>query len=91
MGVDPEKEQYLSKVSDKMVKYRLTPEVLEKIRQNPHLPDKVKELAALFENSAYTSASRLQLDLGINDKEASQWMPSIEEYASYENGSIQSG
>ncbi len=38
MGVDPEKENYLSKVSDKMVKYRLTPEVLEKIKQDPDTP-----------------------------------------------------
>lgn len=91
MGVDPEKEKHLSKVSDKMVKYRLTPEVLEKIGQNPDLPQKIKELAVLFENSAYTHSSRLQLDLGIKDKEASQWMPLIEKYASYDNGSINMG
>ncbi len=42
MGVDPEKENHLSKVSDKMVKYRLTPEAIEKISQDPNLPDKGK-------------------------------------------------
>ena len=91
MGVDPEKENHLSKVTDKMVKYRLTPEAIEKIVQDPNIPEKVKELASLFENSAYTNASRLQLDLGIKEKEASQWMPAIEKYALYENGSIQIG
>lgn len=91
MGVDPEREDYLSKVTDKMVKYRLTPECVEKIKQDPVLPDKIKELAELFENSAYTHASRLQLDLGIKEKEASQWMPLIESYAKYENGSIRMG
>jgi len=35
MGVDPEKENHLSKVTDKMVKYRLSPEAIEKIRQDP--------------------------------------------------------
>jgi len=91
MGVDPEKEDHLSKVSDKMVKYRLTPESLSKIEQDPNLPDKIKELASLFENSAYTHSSRLQLDLDIKDKEASLWMPKIEEYTRYQNGSIKIG
>ncbi|MDX2432320.1 MAG: FtsX-like permease family protein [Bacteroides sp.] len=91
MGVDPEREDHLSKVTDKMVKYRLTPECVEKIQQDPVLPDKIKELAELFENSAYTHASRLQLDLGIKEKEVSKWMPLIESYAKYENGSIKMG
>jgi putative ABC transport system permease protein len=91
MGVDPEKEVHLSKVTDKMVKYRLTAESIEKIRQDPNISKKIKELAPLFENTAYTTASRLQLDLGINDKDASQYMPSIEGYTEFENGSIRMG
>ena len=91
MGVDPEKEVHLSKVTDKMVKYRLTPESIEKINQDPNIPEKVKELAPLFENSAYTTVSRLQLDLGIKDKDASQFMPAVERYAKFENGSIHMG
>ncbi len=91
MGIDPEKEVHLSKVTDKMVNYRLTTESIEKIIQDPNLPEKVKELAPLFINSAYTTASRLQLDLGIKDKDASQYMPAIERYAKFENGSIHLG
>lgn len=91
MGVDPEKERYLSKISERMVKYRLTPESIEKIDKDPHISGKVKELAALFENSAYTNASRLQLDLGITDKEASQVMPAIKEHTVFNNGSIHMG
>jgi ABC-type lipoprotein release transport system permease subunit len=91
MGVDPEKENHLSKVTDKMVKYRLSPEAIEKIRQDPNLPEKVKELAILFENSAYTNNSRLQLDLGIDDKKASELMPAIEGHTAFNNGFIQLG
>lgn len=91
MGVDPEKEKHLSKVTDKLVKYRLNEASLELIKQDPNLPEKVKELAPLFENSAYTTASRLQLDLGISDKDAAQWMPEIEAYTRFENGSIEMG
>jgi len=91
MGVDPAKEIHLSKVTDKMVKYRLTPESIEKIQRDPNLPEHVKELAKVFESSAYTTASRLQLDLGIKDKEASAYMPAVESYARFENGNIQMG
>lgn len=91
MGVDPEKEKHLSNVSDKMVKYRLSPEAIEKIQLDPDLPEKVKELAVLFENSAYTSNSRLQLDLGIDDKKASELMPAIEAHTASKNGSIHMG
>lgn len=91
MGIDPEKEVHLSKALDKMVKYRLDAESISKIRQDPGIPDKVKELAPLFENSAYTTASRLQLDLGIKDKDASSLMPAIERYTEFDNGVIQVG
>ena len=91
MGVNPESENHLSKVSDKKVKYRLSPGVVEKICELPGLPAKIKELALLFQNSSYTHAARLQMDLGIKEKEASKWMPVIEKYAEYENGNIRMG
>jgi len=91
MGVDPQKESYLSKVGDKMVKYRLSPEAIEKIQKDPGLPEKVKELASLFENNAYTTSSRLQLDLKIDDKEASELMPSVKRHTEFPNGKIHMG
>lgn len=91
MGIEPDKEDYLSKISDKMVKYRLTPEAIDRINEDPNLPEKVKELTRLFENNSYTSVSRLQLDLGIADKEAQDLMPAIENYSQFENGFIRPG
>jgi ABC-type lipoprotein release transport system permease subunit len=91
MGVDPEKEVHLSKIKEKTVKFRLTSESIARIEQDPNIPEKVKELAPLFENSAYTTASRLQLDLDIPDKDAFRLMPAIEEHARFENGSIKIG
>lgn len=91
MGVDPEKELNLSRVTEKMVRYRLSPEAIAKIKKDPVLPEEVKELAMLFENSAYTNSSRLQLDLGIDDKLAPEYMPSIKSHASFQNASIRVG
>jgi ABC-type lipoprotein release transport system permease subunit len=91
MGVDPEREMHLSRVLDKMVKYRLDPVTIEKIRQDPSLPEGIKDLVPLFENSAYTNASRLQLDLDIKDKDAPLLMPSIERHSAFDNGRITLG
>ncbi len=91
MGVDPEKEKYLSGVLDRMVKYHLSLEAIEKIKLDAGIPDKVKELLSLFENSAYTNAGRLQLDLGISDQEAPGLMPDIERYCRFDNDRIQMG
>ena len=91
MGVDPDKEKHLSKISDKMVQYRLSPEAIEKIQEDPTLPDKVKELVLLFENNAYSTSSRLQLDLGIDDKQAPELMPAIQKHAAFSNGYIELG
>ena len=91
LGIDPEKENRLSKVSEKLVRYRLDAESISRIELDPEIPDKVKELARLFKDNAYTSSSRLQLDLGITDKEAPAIMPSIESYTSFENGYIKMG
>ena len=91
MGIDPDREKHLSKVLDRMVVYRLSPEAIAKIEQDAGIPDKVKELLPLFENSAYTNAARLQLDLGITDKDAPELMPGIEEYCRFSNGRIHMG
>jgi ABC-type lipoprotein release transport system permease subunit len=91
MGVDPDKEMHLSRVLDKMVSYRLTAEVIEDMQQDSRIPEKVKDLLPLFENSAYTNAGRLQMDLDIPDKDAPELMPVIEEYCRFNNGRIRLG
>jgi ABC-type lipoprotein release transport system permease subunit len=91
MGVDPEKEIHLSRIGDKRVRYRLSPEIVDAIRNDQRIPARVAALAEKSENSAYTTAARLQLDLGISDKDAPGLMPVIESYAAFDNGSINMG
>jgi len=91
MGMDPEKEKHLSKVNDKRVKYRLSPAAINMINGEESVPEKVKEMLALVENKSYSSSSRLQLDLDLEDKEASEVLPLIEKYSKFENGSIHMG
>lgn len=91
MGIDPHKEEYLSRISERLVQYRLTPEVISIMKKDTRIPGKVIELMALYENNSYTGSSRLQYDLGISDKEAPDLMPIIEEYSRFTNGQIHMG
>jgi ABC-type lipoprotein release transport system permease subunit len=91
MGVDPEKEKPLSKISDRMVKYRITPDAITQMNSDTNIPEKVKDIDSLFLGTAYTSSSRLQLDLGISDKDAPELMPFIEACCRFENGTIRMG
>jgi ABC-type lipoprotein release transport system permease subunit len=91
MGIDPQKEAFLSGVPNRLVQYRITPEAVEQAQMDPRIPEKARELMGLHESSSYTSASRLQLDLGIEDKEADEVMPAIERLTRFNNGTIQMG
>lgn len=91
MGVDPAKEQYLSRIREKKVSYLMDSASLQAIRQDSSIPAEVAELAEKSRNSAYTTPARLQLDLGIAERDAGRLMPAIEEHTRFQNGSIQLG
>ncbi len=85
MGIDPEKEDLLSKVKGRLVKYRLTPEVIEKLKKTA-IPENVKSRLDLFKDNSYSNESILQMELGISDKKADSVMPVIKEISSFRNG-----
>jgi ABC-type lipoprotein release transport system permease subunit len=91
MGVDPEKEQYLSGISDKLVQFRMTTKAVQRMTNDAALPESVKAFAAMHEGNSYTSSARLQMDLGIKDKDAAALMPVVEQYTRFRNGSIEMG
>ncbi|MEZ5069978.1 MAG: FtsX-like permease family protein [Bacteroidales bacterium] len=91
MGVDPEKEEHLSQVREKKVRFRIDEKAAKNLTGHPDLPEKTKELIRSFQGTSYSNASRLQLDLGISDKEAPEWMPLLEAETRFENGDIRMG
>ncbi len=91
MGIDPDKEQDLSKIPEKLVQYRITPEAIEQLKQDSRLPEKVVNLAVLHKGASYTTSDRLQVDLGIDDRDAGRLMPPIEKVTRFQNGTIRMG
>jgi ABC-type lipoprotein release transport system permease subunit len=90
MGIDPEKESYLSDVKSKLVRYRLNEETSEKLR-NSELPEAIKKNISLFSGNSYSSRSSLMTDLGISEKDSTSVFPVIERNASFRNGYIKTG
>ena len=91
MGIDPEKESLLSNISDKVVKYQLSPDAIKKIKQDESLPKKTKEVVSLFEGSCYNNEERFLLDLGLKPEESKKYMPKLSAYTKINHEQINPG
>jgi ABC-type lipoprotein release transport system permease subunit len=90
MGIDPEKEVFLSDVKGRLVKYRLDSINLRNLK-NSDFPEKYKKDLDLYSGSSYSSRSSLLLDWGISEKDTALAVPILEKYSSFKNGYISSG
>jgi ABC-type lipoprotein release transport system permease subunit len=88
LGIDPVEEDRVMKVRSKLVKYKLTPEVVGALKSEP-LPEKTKKLLGLFTNESYSSEARLMLDLSISNEDSSAILPVIRKRASFKNGYLE--
>ncbi len=91
MGINPDKEQAMNGFENKIVKYRLTPEAVSSIKKSEKIPGHIKKAIDLFPGKSYSNDARLQLDLGISDKEARVVLPVIEKLAAFKSGNIKMG
>jgi putative ABC transport system permease protein len=90
MGIDPEKESLISKVKQRLVRYRLTGTAIENLKSQA-LPERVKRRLDLFAGNSYTGTGMLEADLDLNEKEAAQVTGVIERYTSFSNGYFEPG
>jgi putative ABC transport system permease protein len=84
MGIEPDGENKVLNISNKLVKYKLTSGAIEKLK-NDSIPSRIKKLLDVFPNEAYSSEARLMLDLGINDADCASILPVIRKRASFSN------
>jgi ABC-type lipoprotein release transport system permease subunit len=91
IGIDPEKEQEMSGIADKKVKYKLTREAVRKIEEDHSLPIKTREITPKFVGTSYTTDSRLLNDLGLDHKNGQSDLPLIAQHARFRNGDIRTG
>jgi putative ABC transport system permease protein len=90
LGIDPDKENLISKVKERLVKYRFTKSAIANLK-NQDIPERVKKRLDLFIDNSYTGDGMLEADLEIKDREAGKLIPVIEKFSSFNNGYFESG
>ena len=82
-GIDPIKEKNLSDPENRMVKYRFTPDIVDKILNEIELPEKQVTLLKENDKNSYSSLSRISLDLALNSRLEKLIFPIIEKFAPF--------
>lgn len=91
MGIEPEKENLLSNISNKVVKFHLSADAVKGLQADDRIPQKTKDVLALFEDSYYNDEDRLLLDLGLDIEKKEMFLPILEQYASVKHQNIRPG
>lgn len=64
-GIDPEQEKDLSNPAQKLVRYRLSPESLERIKKLPGVSKPLLDILESMKGASFTSREILQADLSL--------------------------
>jgi ABC-type lipoprotein release transport system permease subunit len=84
MGIDPQRENEVSDITKRLVKFKLSPEVNEALKKEP-IPDRTKKLIDVIGSESYASVGRMMLDLGISVEDTSSVLPIFRRQASFSN------
>jgi ABC-type lipoprotein release transport system permease subunit len=90
MGIDPEKEKNLSDVESRLVRFRLTEDIVSAVLEED-LPEEIKKNIEIFSGYSWAGEGKMQLELGIKDRDTAYVMPVLEKHASVDNRMISAG
>lgn len=77
LAVDPEKERKFSNPENRLVRYRITEESVDRIRAASTIPQHVTDKVEKFAGSSYSSVARLKLELDLSSDENKLYIPEI--------------
>ncbi len=84
LGIDPGGEEKVTDLRSKLVKYKLTPEAIQALKEST-IPSRTKKLLDVFTNESYSSEGRLLIDLDIGQEDTASVLPVLRRYASFKN------
>lgn len=84
LGVDPEKEKVMSKLENRLVKFKLTEEAIENIEQEK-LPSEILKKIKELKNSSYSTQGKMEIDLELTNGEVEEYMPIICKHSVFNN------
>jgi ABC-type lipoprotein release transport system permease subunit len=68
LGVDPVKETGLSNPANLIVQHRITKDVMDQLKNEERLPEKIKEKLDLIANQSYTNTGTIAMDLDLDEE-----------------------
>jgi ABC-type lipoprotein release transport system permease subunit len=77
LGIDPVMEKRFSNPENKLVKYRISKESVNRIRESKKIPESIIAKVEKNIGSAYSSSARLELDLDLSESEINMYIPEI--------------
>jgi len=86
IAIDPVKEKNFSDPETKLVKYRITDETAELLKNTGVIPDEVMDKLIKSSGRSYSTSARVELELGLSDEEKTKFLPEILKYSEFENG-----
>jgi putative ABC transport system permease protein len=86
IAIDPVKEKNFSDPESKLVKYRITDEAVQRLKDAGVIPDKVLDKVKKNVGRSYSSSARLKVELALSDQENELYMTEIHKYLEVLNG-----
>jgi len=86
IAIDPAKEKNFSDPEAKLVKYRITNEAVNRLKDEGITPDKVLDKVIKCLARSYSSSARLELELALSDEDKVLCMPEILKCTEVSNG-----
>lgn len=86
IAIDPLKEKNFSDPETKLVKYRITDETIEHLKDAGRVPDIVLEKVKKCLGRSFSSSSRLELELSLSDYDKELFLPEILKVTEVSNG-----
>ena len=86
IAIDPVKEKNFTDPEGKLVKYRITEEFLKTVSADGKISGETFEKLKKNIGRSYSSAERLELELGLSDDEKEQFLPLIMQLSVEKNG-----
>jgi ABC-type lipoprotein release transport system permease subunit len=86
IAIDPVKEKNFSDPENKLVKYRITDEAINRLKKANALPDQVMEKIKKNLGRSYSSSARLAFELELGEEDSKELMLEILQFTEVTNG-----
>jgi len=86
LAIDPEMERKFSNPENKLVKYKITRESINQLRESGNIPAEISDRVEKNLERSYSSVARLELELDFSEDESQKYSNEILKFCEVTNG-----